>query len=168
MDSQSHTFMGHTTLVNACGWLLLILFGLPGAGFVAISPESWPTSVAVVSLSVLFAVPCISYRSRIIGDSGGFRVSKGIGRLQTENWIPKEDIDALVLYGQPIEGGYDFSLWLSLTNGRKHNLATFGVGETVLLENLANRVASDTQVRLRKDESYYRFMKQAINPRRVS
>lgn len=167
MDSRSHMFSGHTTLTNACGWFILILVGLPGTGFAVFSAESRSTSVAVVLLSVLFAVPCILYRERIIGDSRGFRFSKGIGRFRSEDWIPREDIETLVLHGQCVEGGHHFSLWLSLTDGRKHNLATYGVGETVLLESLANEVASDTQVPLRKDESYYRFMKQAINPRKA-
>ncbi len=167
MDSRSHKFKGHTDLINGCGWFLLIFFGLPGMGFAVFSPESRTTAVAVVSLSILFAVPCILYRARIIGDSRGFRISKGIGRFRTEDWIPREDIETLVLYGQCVKGGYFFSLWLSLVDDRKYNLATYGVGETALLENVANQVASDTQVPLRKDESYYRCMKQAINPRKA-
>lgn len=118
----------------------------------------------------LLAIPVglgsVGYRNRIDWDAKGFRISRGIFGFQSQKVFRCEEIEALTLYGQCLKGMYLFSLWADMVDGRKVNLMSEDLRNTVHLEQKAELVSDLMKIAIRKDESYYSLMKQATNARK--
>lgn len=160
------TLNGHQELANACGIFSLVVVGIPALGFLLFVPASRVNATWMLGLAITLGVLGVGYRCKITWEASGFRVSKGLFGLQFSTVLNRHDIKGLTLYGHYNDGSYSFSLWAQSETGRNFNLINEPLDQSALLEAKSIEIGNIIQVPVRKDESYYRLMKQATNAHR--